>query len=88
MKKKKELSKETKNIKLWNTFTGNSIQMDVGRERSTLGEYLHSLTVSLIFNLAFHGVAHNTNAVWGMEVSCNNSLTLHFHHPNAIGSRL
>lgn len=41
--------------------------MDVGRERSTWGEYLHSLTVrvSMIFNLPFFscGLAHNTNAV-------------------------
>lgn len=47
--------------------------MDVGRERSTWGEYLHSLTVrvSMIFNLPFFscGLAHNTNAVWGMGKS-------------------
>lgn len=49
--------------------------MDVGRERSTWGEYLHSLTVrvSMIFNLPFSHVVSLTTPtlceVW--EVSCN-----------------
>lgn len=51
---------KTKNNKCTSSFlktrsqaTAFRINMDVGKERSTLGEYLHSLTVSLIFNLAF-----------------------------------
>lgn len=37
-------------------------EMDVGRERSTWGEYLHSLTVrvSMIFNLPFSHVVSLT----------------------------
>lgn len=55
-------------------------EMDVGRERSTWGEYLHSLTVrvSMIFNLPFSHVVSLTTPtlceVW--EVSCNS-----FHKP-------
>lgn len=53
MSKTTTKKKYIKLLKTRSQATAFRINMDVGKERSTLGEYLHSLTVSLIFNLAF-----------------------------------